>query len=114
MSAIERFLAMASQERFLGWPLVGEYQVGTKIPFFGQVLEYDLQTGRGTEHYASLLRHFGWVGVFGVTREGNVITNIQWKPGINAVEWGLSPGGIGKVGPNATRDEVLWKTQEFF
>jgi len=112
--AVEKFKEIASQPRFRGWPLVGEYELGAKIPFFGQVVRYKLQTGNGIEEYASILRHFGWSVCFGVTTEGNVITNIQWKPGINEVEWGLSPGGIGRVGPNATEAEVLQKTKEFF
>lgn len=113
-NAVERFREIASRPEFAGWPRVGEYKLGEKIPFFGQVLHYQLQTPTKIEDYASILRHFGWSVCFGVTTEGNVITNIQWKPGINGVEWGLSPGGIGRVGPSASPEEVLEKTQGFF
>lgn len=43
-----------------------------------------------------------------------MITNVQWKPGINAVEWGLSPGGIGRVKPGTPLDEITRITKEFF
>ena len=114
MKAIEKFREIAGQERFKGWPLAGNYELGEKIPFFGQVLKYRLKTGNGEEPYVSLLRHFGWSVVFGVTAERNVITNIQWKPGINGPEWGLSPGGIGRIGPRAPLGEILQKTKGFF
>lgn len=121
MHAIEKFKEIAAQEKFKGWPLAGKYRLGGKIPYFGQILEYELVTGNGVEpyvsllrHNVSLLRHFGWSVVFGITTKKMVMTNIQWKPGINAVEWGLSPGGIGRVVPNAPFEEILRKTQEFF
>ena len=58
--AVERFRQIVKHPKFQGWPLVGEYRLGAKIPFFGQVLEYDLKTPNGVELYVSLLRHFGW------------------------------------------------------
>jgi len=117
-TAIERFKEIASEKRFNGWPIVGEPRLGAKIPYFGQILEYDLETGVGDtkkiEQYASILRHFGWVVVFGVTISNKVVTIVQWKPGVNQASWELPPGGIGRVHPDATQEEVLSKTQEFY
>lgn len=122
MRIIDRYKEVAAQPRFQGWPLVGEYELGPKIPFFGQVLEYTLRTPNGDERYASLLRHFGWSVVFGVTnlRDNvppttdmgrHVITLVQWKPGANQPGWELPPGGIGKVPPSTSEDELLRLTQ---
>lgn len=112
--AVQRFKELAAEKRFKGWPLVGEYEFGEKIPFFGQMLNYQLQTGNGVENYTSLLRHFGWVVVFGVTKDNKVITLAQWKPGLNQADWVLPPGGIGRVKPGATQEELLAKTREFY
>jgi len=114
MSATARFKELAGEERFRGWPLVGEAELGYKIPFFGQVLAYKLRTGNGVEEYYSLLRHFGWSVCFGVTTEGQVITLVQWKPGINQAGWELPPGGIGRIKPDALPDEILARTQEAY
>src|SRR3990167_11201173 len=114
MSATARFKELAGEERFRGWPLVGEAELGYKIPFFGQVLAYKLRTGNGVEEYYSLLRHFGWSVCFGVTTEGQVITLVQWKPGINQASWELPPGGIGKIEENTSRKTILKKTQEVY
>ncbi len=123
--AIQRFEEIAAQNRFKGWSLVGGYEFGENIPFFGKVLKYKLRTGNGEEEYFSLLRHFGWVVVFGVTnlRDNiypntdagqHVITLCQWKPGVNKASWELPPGGIGKVPPGAGGGEILEKTQESY
>jgi hypothetical protein len=114
MGAVKEFLDIASQSRFQGWPLVGNYGRGHRIKFFGEELVYELETPSGVEPYVSLLRHFGWVVVLGVTADGRVITNIQWKPGINGVEWGLSPGGIGRVPAGTSMATILDKTQKIF
>ncbi len=114
MTAIERFKQVASQEKFQGWPLVGEYQLGEKVPYFGQALHYQLRTGNGVEDYTSLIRHFGWCVVFGVNTEGNVITLVQWKPGVNKASWELPPGGIGKIAPGTSQDEILAATQGIY
>ena len=114
MTAIERFKQVASQEKFQGWPLVGEYQLGEKVPFFGQALNYQLRTGNGVEDYTSLIRHFGWCVVFGVNTEGNVITLVQWKPGVNKASWELPPGGIGKIAPGTGHEEILSTTQNVY
>lgn len=113
-SAIDRFKEIASQEKFKGWPQVGGYELGEKIPFFGQVLKSKLRTGNGDEEYFSLIRHFGWCVVFGVTEDMNVITLVQWKPGVNQASWELSPGGIGKIDPGASAGEILEKTKEIY
>lgn len=110
-SAVEMFQQLAAEERFQGWPLVGEPELGPGIPFFGQTLNYHLQTGKGVEDYTSILRHFGWMVVFGVTTGGQVITLCQWKPGVNQASWELPPGGIGKLSEEATIDEIMAKTQ---
>lgn len=123
--SVQKFIEMAGQSRFNGWPIVGEYRLGAKIPFFGQVLEYDLETDNGVEHYASIIRHFGWVVVFGVTNfldniypntdaGSHVITLVQWKPGVNRASWELPPGGIGKVGSDITQEGLLTRTREFY
>jgi len=113
-AAIEQFKKIAGEERFKGWPLVGKHELGEKIPFFGQVLNYRLQTGAGVEDYTSILRYFGWAVTFGVTKYNQVITLIQWKPGVNCASWELPPGGIGKIDSNATNEEILAKTKEIY
>lgn len=98
-SIIEKFLRISNEDRFKGWPIVGEPTLGEKIPFFGQTLNYQLKTGNGIEDYTSVIRHFGWAVVFGVTEIAGVkqvITLVQWKPGVNCASWELSPGGIGR------------------
>lgn len=114
MTATERFKQVAGQEKFQGWPLVGEYQLGEKVPFFGQALNYQLRTGNGVEDYTSLIRHFGWCVVFGISAEGNVITLVQWKPGVNQASWELPPGGIGKIAPGTGPEEILATTQNVY
>jgi hypothetical protein len=106
MNAIEMFRTMAAQEKFKGWPLVGEHRLGTSIPFFGQVLQYQLRTGNGVEDYFSIIRNFGWCVVFGVTAEQQVVSLVQWKPGINRASWELPPGGIGRIPPGASAADI--------
>ena len=77
MKVIDRFRELAGQDRFKGWPMIGEPELGPKIPFFGSTLNYRLQTGNGVEDYTSILRHFGWAVVFGVVDE-QVVTLCQW------------------------------------
>jgi len=113
-SVIERYKEIAGQVKFQGWPLVGDYKLGEKVPYFGQVLSYTLQTGNGNEDYYSLIRHFGWCVVFGITENNNVITLVQWKPGVNQASWELPPGGIGKIDPGASAGEILEKTKEIY
>ena len=113
-TSVHRFRQLAAEERFQGWPLVGEPQLGEKIPFFGQPIHYQLQTGNGVENYTSILRHFGWVVVFGVIElygRKNVITLVQWKPGVNCASWELPPGGIGKLASDASQEDILAQTQ---
>lgn len=91
-NSVEKFLLLGSEKRFQGWSTVGEPTLGEKIPFFGQTLNYTLLTGNGEESYTSIIRHFGWVVVFGVTEvDGvpHVITLVQWKPGVNCASWEL-------------------------
>lgn len=114
-TAIERFRALAEEPRFKGWPLVGEPTEGPKIPYFGSTINYKLKTGNGEEEdYTSIIRSFGWVVVFGVTEVGNVITLCQWKPGVNCASWELPPGGIGKLDPGATMEEITQKTKDSY
>jgi len=97
------------------WPQIGEVEnFGEKIPFFGQVIKYSLQTDKGPEDYYSIARHFGWSVVFGITKDAKIITLVQWKPGVNQASWELPPGGIGKIGPEASQEEILAKTKEFY
>lgn len=129
MNSVEKFRQLAAQERFKGWPVVGQPELGAKIPFFGQTLNYRLQTGNGTEDYTSILRHFGWAVVFGVAHlqerwppntyppvdyDLNVVTLCQWKPGVNQASWELPPGGIGKIDATATIDEITEKTSQAY
>ena len=82
--------------------------------FGSEYAEYTLQTGNGTERYTSILRYFGWAVVFGVTRDKNVVTLVQWKPGVNCASWEPPPGGIGKIGPEATTEEIIKKSSDAF
>ncbi len=118
-SAVALFRALSQDERFRGWPLVGEPQLGAEIPYFGQILHYQLQTPKGVQDYTSVLRYFGWAVTFGIVDdyEGkgpHVITLCQWKPGVNQASWELPPGGIGKISQEATPEEILLATQTHF
>jgi hypothetical protein len=116
-SAINAFRRLAAEPRFNGWPMVGEPQLGEKLPFFGQALHYKLRTPDGVEDYTSIVRHFGWVVVFGIVEhEGrpHVVTLVQWKPGVNQASWELPPGGIGKVGPDATLEFIGERTRQMY
>lgn len=132
MRATERFRRLAAEERFRGWPLVGQVELGPKIPFFGEALSYKLKTGNGVEEYVSILRHFGWAVCFGVVnlqetwpsstytypaeidRGPHVVTLCQWKPGVNQASWELPPGGIGKINPKATLEEITAQTKQVY
>jgi hypothetical protein len=114
MNAIKMFQALAAQERFKGWPMVGTPVFGEKIPFFGQTMTYRLRTGNGEEEYTSIIRHFGWAICFGVTKDNEVVTLIQWKPGVNTASWELPPGGIGRIDPGASQEEILATTKSVY
>lgn len=107
MHSISRFKELAEQKSFIGWPVVGEPKIGQEIPYFGKTLEYQLKTPNGVENYTSILRDFGWVVVFGITKDGFVPTLCQWKPGVNQASWELPPGGIGKVSSDLEWSEVV-------
>ncbi len=114
MRAINQFRALAAEDRFKeGWPLVGNPRLGAKIPYFGQTLEYQLQTGNGVEDYTSIIRNFGWAVCFGVV-DDQVATLCQWKPGINQASWELPPGGIGKIGPEDTLEDITEQTKRSY
>lgn len=114
MGAINSFKKIAAKEKFKGWPLVGSCMLGPKIPFFGETLNFKLKTGNGVEDYTCILRQFGWVVTFGLNEEDNVITLVQWKPGVNRASWEFPPGGIGKVSSDITEDERVDITQEIY
>ncbi len=106
-----------SINKFKGWPKTNKFILETEIPFFGKTVTYELRTGNGEENYTSILRHFGWAVVFGVTEINgvqNVITLCQWKPGVNKASWELPPGGIGKINSKDTAKEILNKTKEIY
>ncbi len=114
-SSIEKFLKLSQEEMFKnGWPLVGKTTVYEEIPYFGSLIEYWLKTGNGVEKYTSFIRSFGWVVAFGLTKDNQVITLCQWKPGINKASWELPPGGIGKVAPGISLQEITRKTKEVY
>ncbi len=110
-SALEQFLELSKQDRFNGWPLAGDIKKGVDIPWFGSSINYQLQVGETIEDYTSIIRSFGWVVVFGVTKDGFVPTLCQWKPGVNQASWELPPGGIGKLSADASMEDILTKTQ---
>ncbi len=120
--AVEQFRKLMRQDRFNGWPLVGQPELGAKIPFFGETFNYKLQTGKGVEEYTSIIRHFGWAVCFGVVLDKNqpshigphVVTLCQWKPGVNGPSWELPPGGIGKVDSKATLEEITENTKQVY
>lgn len=124
MHAVEEFRRLATEDRFKGWPLVGEPKLGPKIPFFGRTLNYKIRTGNGIEDYTSILRNFGWAVCFGIvnlrdsvypnTDAGrHVVTLCQWKPGVNQASWELPPGGIGIIN-SATIDEITERTKQAY
>ncbi len=114
MNVVDRYNRIAAELRFQGWPLVGEPVLGVQIPFLGQVLNYTLRTPDGDQEYTSLLRHFGWAEVFGITTQNEVVTLVQWKPGVNQASWELPPGGIGRVPPGMEEEELVNRTSDAF
>ena len=109
--SVKKFLALAQEDRFKGWPMVpGSLKHGDKIPFFGSTINYQLETDKGIEDYTSIIRSFGWAVVMGLTEDNEVITLIQWKPGLNRESWEFPPGGIGKLDSSATPEEIQDKT----
>ncbi len=106
-SSIQQFLTLAEEPRFKGWPLVpGSIANGSKIDFFGSTVTYQLLVDGEVNNYTSIIRSFGWAVVFGVTKDNEVITLCQWKPGVNQASWELPPGGIGKL-PSGTPIETI-------
>lgn len=114
--SIETFLERSEDPKFAGWPLVegSMKQNSAVIPYFGSTIDYKLQTPNGEEAYTSIIRSFGWAVVFGVTEDNQVLTLIQWKPGVNCASWELPPGGIGKIGPDASLEEISETTMAVF
>ncbi len=113
MNSIDAFKEIAARPEYTGWPLVpGSLAEGEKIPYFGSTLNYKLETPNGTEDYTSIIRSFGWSVAFAVTKDKQVVTLVQWKPGVNQATWELSPGGIGKLDSGATREEIQQKTED--
>lgn len=110
-SSIDRFQEIASQPKFKGWSVVDEISTGVKIPFFGSTIDYKLDTPAGILPYTSIIRSFGWAVVLGITLDETVPTLVQWKPGVNQASWELPPGGIGKVPPDTSEEEILRLTQ---
>lgn len=110
-NSIKTFKDLSQQDKFKGWPVIGEVIQGEKIPYFGHPINYNLQTGNGVESYTSLIRQFGWAVAFGLTKDNKVITLGQWKPGVNRISWELPPGGIGKVVTEIPAEEVLSRTE---
>ena len=113
-NVIELFKEIRERINSKTWPQVGDTELLPKIPFFGQPIHYVLETTTGLEDYYSILRHFGWSVVFGITEDDNILTLVQWKPGVNEASWELPPGGIGKINQNASLEEILDKTKEFY
>jgi len=114
MNAIQKFRELSSEDRFKGWPVVGKPELGLKIPYFGQVLNYKLRTPNGVQDYTSIIRQFGWSMCFGLTTNQEVVTLCQWKPGVNQATWEMPPGGIGKISPTASLEEIKEKTQQTY
>lgn len=114
MKAVKRFLELSSEERFKGWPVVGEILTGENIHFFGSTIKYKLQTGNGIEDYTSIIRTFGWAITFGVNRHNEVITLCQWKPGVNQASWELPPGGIGKIESGTSVEKITEISKEIY
>lgn len=114
MSALENFIEISEREQFKGWPMIGKPKLGKRIHFFGQELKYKLQTGNGPEDYTSIIRQFGWAECFGITKDRNVVTLVQWKPGVNQASWEIPPGGIGKIDPNTPIEEIKKITQNTY
>lgn len=116
MTAIDKFLSLSKEKRFQGWSLVEKSKTTTKIPFFGESVNYKFKTGNGIEDYTFILRHFGWAVTFGIvnkTPDPYVVTLCQWKPGVNQASWELPPGGIGKM-KERTIKEIETKTKEVY
>ncbi|OGZ56441.1 MAG: hypothetical protein A3H64_02020 [Candidatus Ryanbacteria bacterium RIFCSPLOWO2_02_FULL_45_11c] len=96
-----------------GWSILSTEEYA-RVPFFGNVIKQSRNVNGKPVEYYNILRHFGWSVTFGVTEDHNVLTLIQWKPGVNQASWELPPGGIGKIEENTSRKTILKKTQEVY
>lgn len=115
MNAVKKFQTIANEPQFAGWPIIGKPRIWKrKIPFFGKIMQYHLKTGNGKESYYSIIRNFGWAVCFGVTTDNNVITLVQWKPGVNQASWELPPGGIGPIAPGTELEEIQSVTEKAY
>ncbi len=114
MKAVDAFKALASQDCFRGWPVVGEPQIGAEIPSFGRTLDYHLETDGGVEPYTAILRNSGRAVCFGLTVDMDVVTLCQWKPGVNQASWELPPGDVGKIAPDATIGAIAEQTRRVY
>lgn len=97
-----------------GWPIIGR-KTFAKIPFYGEVVE-ETRLVKGVEKpYFPIVRQSGWAVVFGVSfDERDVLTLIQWKPGVNRGSWELPPGGIGSFMEDAPIKTILERTKEIY
>lgn len=109
MSPIVEFQRLAAEERFrLGWPVLETPTVFAEIPWYGKVFKEMRRDPDGSPHaWYPIERGFGWVVVFGVTKNGDVPTLCQWKNGVNCATWELPPGGVKALRPNMTEEESL-------
>lgn len=96
-----------------GWPVISTKEVAT-IPYFGKVIKQIRDIDGEKMDYYNILRHFGWSVTFGVTADNQVLTLIQWKPGVDKGTWELPPGGIGKIDEEASLDLIQERTKEFY
>lgn len=96
-----------------GWPIVSTEEY-TSVPFFGKVLKQVRDVNGKYEEYYNILRCFGWSVAFGITTLKEVLTLIQWKPGVNMGLWELPPGGIGKIDEEVSLETILEKTKEIY
>lgn len=97
-----------------GWPTISRESF-VSIPFFGEIIKETRNINGKPHDYWNVIRHFGWSVTFGITHDSEeVLTLIQWKPGVNRGSWELPPGGIGKIAEDSSQEIILQRTKDVY
>ena len=114
MNAIQKFIAASADPELQGPEVIGEPKLGSLIKHLGRFLSYQARTrsGKVLDYNKLVTETPGWAVVAGLTREGILLTQANYKPGVNRVEWSLAPGGLGRMSPDISPQELLPRVQE--
>ncbi len=78
---------------------------GPEIKFFGEVKIEVRETAKGPDEFWMIGRRYGWAVALVLTKAGDVVLNIQSKPGLAVASLEMPAGGIGKD-PRRSKDDI--------